>query len=185
MLYYVSVETISQIIFILRSKDFKSNYHQSGFRLRQPLIDTRQPRCRPLYIIHWKSHLLTDVAEAPVFSDALIRLPKHWVKGLVAVPECRRGVTRDSKGSNVNLEETKSERSASVLQMLECAPRCIRVAANTSVNVKVSYHPLVWVRCVVGGIQQFAVLQFFTQPLQQVHRFVEGSRHGHSSQIFA
>lgn len=123
-----------------RSKDFKSNYYQPGFSLSplwQSLIDTRQPRCRQIHIIHWKFHLLTDVAEAPVLSDALIRLPEHWVKGLVAVSECRRGVTRDSEGSDVNLEETKSERSASVLQMLECTPTSIRVAANTAVNITV------------------------------------------------
>lgn len=52
---------------------------------------------------HWKSNLLADVVEAPVFSDALVRLPKQWVEGLVAVPERRRGVSRDGKGSDVNL----------------------------------------------------------------------------------
>lgn len=52
-------------------------------------------------------YLLTDVAEAPVLSDALVSLPQHRVKGLVAVPERRSGVTRDSKGSNVNLLEIK------------------------------------------------------------------------------
>lgn len=48
-------------------------------------------------------YLLTDEAEAPVLSDALVGLPQHRVKGLVAVSECHRGVTRDSEGSNVNL----------------------------------------------------------------------------------
>lgn len=48
-------------------------------------------------------YLLTDVAEAAVLSDAFKGLPKHRVKGLVAVSEHRSGVTRDCKGSDVNL----------------------------------------------------------------------------------
>lgn len=50
----------------------------------------------------WR-YLLADDAEAAVLSDALVGLPQHRVKGLVAVSERRRGVTRDSEGSNVNL----------------------------------------------------------------------------------
>lgn len=54
----------------------------------------------------WR-YLLADYAEAAVLSDALVGLPQHRVKGLVAVSERRRGVTRDSEGSNVNLWEVK------------------------------------------------------------------------------
>lgn len=46
-------------------------------------------------------HLLTDEAEA--VSGAFKGLPENWVKGLVAVPEGRGGVTRNSKGSDVDL----------------------------------------------------------------------------------
>lgn len=54
----------------------------------------------------WR-YLLADEAEAAVLPDALVGLPQHRVKGLVAVSECRGGVTRDSEGSNVNLWEMK------------------------------------------------------------------------------
>ena len=50
-------------------------------------------------------YLLADEAEAAVLPDALVRLPQHRVERLVSVPERRRGVTRDGKGSNVNLKE--------------------------------------------------------------------------------
>lgn len=52
-------------------------------------------------------YLLTDEAEAPVLSDALVGLPQHRVKGLVAVSERRSGVTGDGEGSNVNLREIR------------------------------------------------------------------------------
>ena len=54
-------------------------------------------------------YLLTDEGEGPVLSDALVGLPQHRVKGLVAVPERRGGVAGDRKGSNVNLWEMKSK----------------------------------------------------------------------------
>lgn len=57
-------------------------------------------------------YLLTDEAEAPVLPHTLVGLPQNRVKGLVAVSERRSGVTGDSEGSNVNLEETKRESSS-------------------------------------------------------------------------
>ena len=48
-------------------------------------------------------YLLADEAETAVLSDALVGLPQHRVKGLVAVSERRRRVTRDGEGSDVNL----------------------------------------------------------------------------------
>lgn len=95
--------------------------------------------------------------EAAVLSDALVRLSQHWVEGLVAVSECRRGVSRDGKGSNVNLERIKYERSASVQQIPG-------VHQDLSLCI-LSYHPLVGVCRVVGSIQEFTVLQLFAQSL--------------------
>lgn len=115
--------------------------------------------------------------EAPVLSDTLVRLSKHWVEGLVAVSECRRRVSGDGKGSNVNLEQIEYECSES--------PGQIPVyEARSSSQCIISYHPLVRVCRVVGSIQEFTVLQLFTQSLKQIHRFIEGGRHGHSSQVF-
>lgn len=48
-------------------------------------------------------YLFADETEAAVISSAFKGLPQNWVKGLVAVSESRSGVTRDSKGSNVDL----------------------------------------------------------------------------------
>lgn len=58
--------------------------------------------CKTNYVLFVR-YLLTDEAEAAVLPDTLVRLPQHRVEGLVAVPERRSGVTRDSEGSNVNL----------------------------------------------------------------------------------
>lgn len=58
-------------------------------------------------VLSEKFYLFTDEAEAPVLSDTLVGLPQHRVKGLVAVSERRRGVTGDSEGGHVNLEEIK------------------------------------------------------------------------------
>lgn len=46
------------------------------------------------------------------------------------------------------------------------------------------YHPLVGVWCVVGSVQQLAVLQLLAQPLQQVDGLIKGGGHGHPSQVF-
>ena len=54
-------------------------------------------------------YLLADEAETPVLSDALVGLPQHRVKGLVVVSKCCSGVARNSKGSNVNLQNKKHE----------------------------------------------------------------------------
>lgn len=48
-------------------------------------------------------YLFADETEAAVVSSAFKGLTQNWVKGLVAVSEGRGGVTRDSKGSNVDL----------------------------------------------------------------------------------
>lgn len=48
-------------------------------------------------------YLFADETEAKVLSSAFKGLPQNWVKGLVAVSEGGGGVTRDSKGSNVDL----------------------------------------------------------------------------------
>lgn len=49
------------------------------------------------------SYLFADKTEATILSSAFKGLPQNWVKGLVAVSEGGGGVTRDSKGSNVDL----------------------------------------------------------------------------------
>lgn len=48
-------------------------------------------------------YLFADETEATIISGAFKGLPQNWVKGLVAVSESRSGVTRDSKGSNIDL----------------------------------------------------------------------------------
>lgn len=49
------------------------------------------------------THLLTDESEAPVFPYTFIGFSKDWVEGFVSVPEGSNGITRDSKGSNIQL----------------------------------------------------------------------------------
>ena len=46
-----------------------------------------------------------------------------------------------------------------------------------------SHHALVRVLGLVGGVQQFAVLQLLTQPLQGVEWLIELYRHGHLGQV--
>lgn len=52
-------------------------------------------------------YLLTDQAEAPVLSDTFIGFSQHRVKGFVAISERSSGITRDCKGSNIDLQEIK------------------------------------------------------------------------------
>lgn len=47
------------------------------------------------------------------------------------------------------------------------------------------YHALKWVRCVCGSVEQLAVLQLLTQPLQGVKRLIQLHRHGHLGQILS
>ena len=121
-------------------------------------------------------YLLADEAEAAVLPDALEGLSQQRVEGFVVVPERRGGVTGDSKGSDVNLQERKDNH-------LSVRPFPIR-PTKPSAGVDWTHHPLVGVRRVVGGVQQVAVLQLLTEPLQQVHGLVESSRHGHPGQVF-
>lgn len=148
---------------------------------------TRHPKCLPAHSSHREFNLLADVVEALVFSDELVRLSKHWVEGLVAVPECGRGVSRDGKGSNVDLEQIQYQHSASGPQVARRTPRYLSVGLQphwwASLCIS-SYHPLVGVCRAVGSVQELAVFQLLAQSLQQVHRFIEGGRHGHSSQVF-
>lgn len=53
------------------------------------------------------NYLLTNEAETSILSDALVGLPQHRVKGLIAVSECCSGVTGNGEGSNVNLNPIK------------------------------------------------------------------------------
>lgn len=55
-------------------------------------------------------YLLTDEAKTSILSDALIGFPQHRIKGLIAVSERRSGITRNSKGSNVDLDKQKQKK---------------------------------------------------------------------------
>lgn len=46
-----------------------------------------------------------------------------------------------------------------------------------------TYHALVRVLGLVGGVQQLTVLQLFTQPLEGIDGLIELYRHGHLGQI--
>ena len=52
-------------------------------------------------------------------------------------------------------------------------------------NVFITHHALVRVLGLVGGVQQLAVLQLFTQPLKGVDGLIELYWHGHLGQILA
>lgn len=47
------------------------------------------------------------------------------------------------------------------------------------------HHALVRVLSLVSGVQQVAVLQLLTQPLQGVQRLIELHRHGHLGKVLA
>lgn len=47
------------------------------------------------------------------------------------------------------------------------------------------YHALKRVRCVCGSVEQLAVLQLLTQPLQGVQRLIQLHRHGHLRQVLS
>lgn len=55
-------------------------------------------------------YLLTDETETSILSDTLKGFPQNWVEGLIAISERCSGITGNSKGSNVNLDDQKHKR---------------------------------------------------------------------------
>lgn len=62
-------------------------------------------------------------------------------------------------------------------------PNTLHMKISSCNFVTSPYHALKRVLCVCSLVQQFAVLQFLTQPLQCVEWLVELNRHGYFRQV--